>query len=143
MTKWQNGSYSRADMEAMQRDAMERVRQMQRRADESLRRSNGNGNGNSNPSPPQQTNPAPAPAPNISPPPMQSPQVQPAPPPPSPPQNNHSSPTPLNVGGRLGQLLSVAGMDQDRLIILGLLFILYTDENTDQLLLLALLYLLF
>ena len=40
--KWQsmNGRYSGEELASMQKDAMERVREMQRRADETLRRSN-------------------------------------------------------------------------------------------------------
>ncbi len=119
--KWQNtNNYSRDDLAAMQKDAMERVREMQRRADETLRRSN------------QSMPPAPP--------------VPPAPPPPEPQQPKQAPPqqkTELSAQSvnKLGNILSAAGMDSDRLIILGLLLILWND-GADHLLLLALLYLL-
>ena len=123
--KWQNASsrqYSPEELSAMQKDAMDRVREMQRRADETLRRSNAA-------LPPQeapQSTPLPA-----QPEPPHSPQPQ---------QHPPAPPLPQTTGGKLSQILSVAGMDQDRLIILGLLLLLYND-GADQLLLLALLYL--
>lgn len=118
--KWNNASnYSREDLAAMQKDAMERVREMQRRADETLRRSN-------------QSMPQPSP-----PPPVQK-EENPSPPPPKPlPQ----PPPAISNNSKLSNILSAAGMDSDRLIILGLLLILWND-NADHLLLLALLYLL-
>lgn len=120
--KWNNASnYSREDLAAMQKDAMERVREMQRRADETLRRSN-------------QSMPQPSPLP-----PMQKEEnLSPPPPPPKPlPQ----PPPAISNNSKLSNILSIAGMDSDRLIILGLLLILWND-NADHLLLLALLYLL-
>ncbi len=120
--KWQNSSYSPKDMAAMQQDAMERVREMQRRADETLRRSN--------PPPPASTveRPTPTPQPPL-PPPAEIPTPAPAPLP------------DLLGGGKLNQLLAATGMDRDRLILLGLLLILWND-NADKKLLLALVYLL-
>lgn len=111
--KWQKGAYSPGDFAAMQKDAVARVQEMQRRADEKLRQSN-----------------AVLPAP---PPPPKTPPL----PPPLPPT---PSPVPNNDNGKLQQLLSVAGIDNDRLLILGLLLLLY-NEGSDQTLLLALLYL--
>ena len=108
--KWQKGGYSPGDFAAMQKDAVARVQEMQRRADENLRRSNA-----VLPPPPPETPPLPPPLP-------------PAP------------PAPTNDNGKLLQLLSVAGIDNDRLILLALLLLLYND-GADQLLLLALLYL--
>ena len=120
--KWNNTSnYSRDDLAAMQKDAMERVREMQRRADETLRRSN-------------QAMPQPSP-----PPPMQK-EENPSPPPP-PPKPLPQPPPAISNNSKLSNILSIAGMDSDRLIILGLLLILWND-NADHLLLLALLYLL-
>lgn len=116
--KWQsmNGRYSGEELASMQKDAMERVREMQRRADETLRRSN---------------------ADFAPPPPRAEPKQDPPPPPPDLPQE---SPAPVSTVGKLGNILSMAGIDQDRIIILALLLILYND-GADQLLLLALLYL--
>ena len=132
--KWQNGNYSRDDLKAMQKDAMDRVREMQRRADETLRRSN---------SAMASSSPAPKPAPPPSPAPKAPAEPSPVPPPASPAAPASSGmPAAKPSGGRLSQILSAAGMDQDRLIILGLLFVLYNDEEADRLLLLALLYLL-
>lgn len=120
--KWNNASnYSREDLAAMQKDAMERVREMQRRADETLRRSN-------------QSMPQPSP-----PPPVQK-EENPSPPPP-PPKPLPQPPPAISNNSKLSNILSIAGMDSDRLIILGLLLILWND-NADHLLLLALLYLL-
>lgn len=115
--KWQKGSYSPDDFSAMQKDAMARVREMQRKADENLRRSNA-----AIASPPAPPEPVPLPAP-------QKAEARPCPP-----------PAPSNESGKLMQLLSAAGIDNDRLIILGLLLLLYND-GADQMLLLALLYL--
>ncbi len=117
--KWQSmGSrYSGDELASMQKDAMERVREMQRRADETLRRSNAS----LNPPPP---------------PPVQDP-------PPCPPEVSPQNPLPMHSApsaGKLGNILSAAGIDQDRIVILALLLILYND-GADQLLLLALLYL--
>ena len=120
--KWNNASnYSREDLAAMQKDAMERVREMQRRADETLRRSN-------------QSMPQPS-----TPPPVQK-EENPSPPPP-PPKPLPQPPPAISNNSKLSNILSIAGMDSDRLIILGLLLILWND-NADHLLLLALLYLL-
>ena len=122
--KWQNSSnYSRDDLAAMQKDAMERVREMQRRADESLRRSN-------NIVPPAAPTPPPVEKKG------ETPQLPPSPPPPVIPP-----PLPAQSGSKFNQILHAAGVDSDRLIILGLLFILWNDD-ADHLLLLALLYLL-
>ncbi|MBP1581964.1 MAG: hypothetical protein J6A26_06175 [Oscillospiraceae bacterium] len=121
--KWQSSNhYSREDLSAMQKDAMERVREMQRRADENLRRSNAA-------LPPQSQQE------DLPPPQPETPAAQAAAPPPAP-----VAPPPPS-GNRLSQILSVVGVDQDRAIILGLLLILYNDR-ADPLLLLALLYLL-
>ncbi len=115
--KWQSmgGRYSSEELASMQKDAMERVREMQRRADETLRRSNA---GLSSFTAEIPTLPAPAPS---------------VPPPPE-------APKPIVPTGKLGNVLSAAGIDQDRMIILALLLILYND-GADNLLLLALLYL--
>lgn len=116
--KWQsmNGRYSGEELASMQKDAMERVREMQRRADETLRRSN---------------------ADFAPPPPKAEVKQEPSPPPPLPPRE---PPAPVSNTGKLGNILSAAGIDQDRIIILALLLVLYND-GADQLLLLALLYL--
>ena len=111
--KWQsmNGHYNGDQLAAMQKDAMDRVREMQRRADETLRRSNA----------------------DFSPP---MPEEPPLPPP---PLSVPSAPCKEPMG-KLEQLLSTAGIDRDRMVILALLLLLYND-GADQLLLLALLYL--
>ena len=118
--KWQSmgGRYSSDELASMQKDAMERVREMQRRADETLRRSNA-----SLVSPPKTEVPPPAPL--------------------SPPETPKPSPVPPirpNTNGKISTVLSAAGIDQDRMIILVLLLILYND-GADNLILLALLYL--
>lgn len=129
--KWQGNNgrqYSAEELETMQKDAMARVREMQRRADETLRRGNRR-------SLTENT----AVAPSDLPPPSQVPVPAVAVTPLSPPSSVENK-EPLAVG-KLRQILSVSGIDQDRLIILGLLLILYNEE-ADPLLLLALLYLL-
>lgn len=115
--KWQSmgGRYSSEELASMQKDAMERVREMQRRADETLRRSNAG----------LSSFTAEIPTPS-------------APAPPAPP--SPESPKPIVPAGKLGNVLSAVGIDQDRMIILALLLILYND-GADNLLLLALLYL--
>lgn len=124
--KWQNANsrqYSPEELSAMQKDAMDRVREMQRRADETLRRSNA---ALPMQEAPQATRPTSAPSELVS-----------------NPQTQQQPPAPLSAqasGGKLSQILSAAGMDQDRIILLGLLLLLYND-GADQLLLLALLYL--
>jgi len=111
--KWQKGNYSPDDFATMQKDAMARVREMQRKADEKLRQSNE----------------------------VIAPRAEIAPPPPPPPMEKNIVPSPpLSENSKLTQILSAAGIDNDRLIILGLLLLLYND-GADQLLLLALLYL--
>ncbi len=126
--KWQSSSnYSSKEMAAMQKDAMERVREMQRRADESLRRSN---------PPPSSPPPSPpAPAPMVENPTYPEPLPQLLSPEPSLNLPN------LLSNGKLGNILSAAGIDQDRLILLGLLLVLWND-SADRKLLLALVYLL-
>lgn len=118
--KWQSMSsrYSGDELASMQKDAMERVREMQRRADETLRRSNAS----LVPPPAQPVQEIPPSCPPEAPPPIPQPTIS-APP-----------------AGKLGNILSAAGIDQDRIVILALLLILYND-GADQLLLLALLYL--
>lgn len=129
--KWQGNNgrqYSAEELEAMQKDAMARVREMQRRADETLRRGNRRSLSENTAVAPSDLPPPPqAPVPTVA--------VAPLSPPPS-----VESKEPL-AGGKLRQILSVSGIDQDRLILLGLLLILY-NEDADPLLLLALLYLL-
>lgn len=118
----------------MQKDAMERVREMQRRADETLRRSNSSLQKPRPPQPPQPPQPPPGPPPPAlqQPPPAQGPFPPPVP----------GSGT-VPVEGKVEQLLQALGIDRDRLLILGLLFLLYNEGNSDYSLLLALLYLLF
>lgn len=117
--KWQsmNGHYNGDQLAAMQKDAMDRVREMQRRADETLRRSNA----------------------DFSPPMPEEPPLPPPSAPPPPPLSVTSAPCKESMG-KLEQLLSTAGIDRDRMVILALLLLLYND-GADQLLLLALLYL--
>ena len=117
--KWQsmNGHYNGDQLAAMQKDAMDRVREMQRRADETLRRSNA----------------------DFSPPMPEEPPLPPPSAPPPPPLSVPSAPCKEPMG-KLEQLLSTAGIDRDRIVILALLLLLYND-GADQLLLLALLYL--
>ncbi len=132
MMKWQNSSnYTPKEMAAMQKDAMERVKEMQRRADESLRRSNPEPK--PEPIPPQQ--PVPPPAAEVQNPPNNQPAVTNSPAPAAP-----QSPV-LSIESKLGQICSALGIDRDHMIILGLLLVLWND-GADRKLLLALLYLL-
>ncbi len=133
MMKWQNSSnYTPKEMAAMQKDAMERVKEMQRRADESLRRSNQDPKPES-PSP----QPIQLPVPEVQNPPYNQPAVNNSPAPAAtPPQS-----AVFSIESKLGQICSALGMERDHMMILGLLLVLWND-GADRKLLLALLYLL-
>lgn len=124
--KWQQREYSPQQMQQMQQEALERVRQMQQRSQQVLKRP---------PHPPsffvepQPDPPAPSqPAPSDEPHPTSSYHPQ----PPSQPASakaTDSSP------------LAFLPLERDQLLILGLLWLLYSDHCTDNTLMLALLYL--
>lgn len=126
----QGKNYSKEELSNMQRDAMDRVREMQRRADESLRKSNNSfaENLSSQQSVPQNQADVEKQSVNLN-------QNQ------SQFKNDFPQPQQKNVG-KLSNIFSAIGIDQDQVIILALLFILYNDEQTDPLILLALVYLL-
>jgi len=121
----------------MQQDAMERVREMQRRADEALRRGNASAP-KPRPYQPPQPQPQQTPQQQV----QQVPQATQQPPstlPAAPAGGSGTAP----LEGKVEQLLQTLGIDRDRLVILGLLFLLYNEGNSDRSLLLALLFLLF
>jgi len=143
---WNNTNYSQADMLSMQRDAMNRVMEMQRRAQQHISQSNRPLSQERSrvpvetPSPGQQNTaearqPTPSQAPHI-----------PTPPPPPPRQN---SPPPGNPEGKGDHLLNLPflpvnllekfNLDSERLILLGLGLVLL-NEGGDRILLLALIY---
>ncbi len=138
--KWeQTRQYSQKEIQAMQQDAIERVRQMQQRSEQVLRRSakmpsffiedNSQHHLQNHQNAYKEERKSPSPSiPHIV-------------------QESHPSssfhPTPPNeTKPSIEQLLSALNLDKERLLILALLFLLYTD-GADQTLLLALLYLFF
>lgn len=139
----------------MQQDAIERVHQMQRRSEQVLRRSPKAPSffiEDSKPSKPAEEAPQPsfsaAEQPNPAPPPQHSQNMTQRPtssyhphqntPPNSPLQN--ILPLAQQATGTLDKLLAALNLDQERLMLLVLAFLLYSDGG-DQTLLLALLYL--
>ena len=128
--KWEpTKQYTPQQLQAMQQDALERVRQMQRRSEQVVRRS---------PRAPsffvqEDVSTAHSSQQNTgwSRHTQQLPSVQ-----------NHFSPPPAATSSNpLETVMDALGLDQERLLILGLLLVLATD-GADQTLLLALLYLL-
>ncbi|MEE1392811.1 MAG: hypothetical protein U0K65_01455 [Negativibacillus sp.] len=128
--KWENThQYSRQELEDMQQNALERVRQMQRRSEQMLHHTK---------RPPSffieepQSTPVPLP-------PSPSCDVKPLPPPKPHGKAAKAEPAPPKENG-LESLFSALDLDRERLLILGLFFLLYSD-GADPSLLLALLFL--
>ena len=149
--KWEpTKQYTPQQLQAMQQDALERVRQMQRRSEQVVRRSprapsffvQEDGSAAHSSQPPQQNVSTTSSHPQNS---SHSSQqntgwsrhTQQLPSP-----QNHPSPPPAATSSNpLEAVMDALGLDQERLLILGLLLVLATD-GADQTLLLALLYLL-
>lgn len=130
--KWSNSNnYSANDLIAMQKDAMERVREMQRRSDERLRQSNS-------------AIPKPIHPPAASSAPQSPAQAAPEDQGNAPSNGQREAYAPeqsLAPSGKISQALQALGIDQDRLILFAVLLVLYND-GADYTLLLAILYLL-
>lgn len=160
--------YNEADLLRMQRDAEERVRDMQHRARQTVDETNQNSNGNwssysgmrRRPSPGRPLHGQPGRQYNGQPTPQgQRRQYQQAPEPPHPPapnpspyNNNPPEPPPHNVdppassgekkeGTIIGDIMGALGLDEDYLLIIGLILILI-NQRSDTTLILALAYLL-
>lgn len=124
--KWQQREYSPQQIQQMQQEALERVRQMQQRSQQVLKR----------PSRPPSffvESPSEPPAPS-----------QPAPPAePHPTSSYHPQPQTQPAAAQADSLplLPSFSIEKDQLLILGLLWLLYSDHCTDNTLMLALLYL--
>ena len=125
--KWQQREYSPQQMHPMQQEALERVRQMQQRSQQVLKR----------PSRPPSffvESPSEPPAPSQQQPPAE----------PHPTSSYHPQPQtqPLSsADANSASLLDFLPLEWDQLLILGLLWLLYSDHCTDNTLMLALLYL--
>lgn len=140
--RWENKRYTPEELRKMQQEAVERVRQMQRRSQEVVHNSprapsffaqNQEQDGHaehseaSAPSEPEKA---------------QTKEVQEAANTPHSPQQNSAQQTQqTQTDGVLSPILDVLHLDQDKLLLLGLLFILW-GEKTDRSLMLALAYLL-
>ena len=113
--KWENThQYSRQELEDMQQNALERVRQMQRRSEQMLHHAK---------RPPSFFIEEPQPAP-VPPPPSPSCDVKPVPPPKPHGISSKAEPAPPKENG-LESLFSALDLDRERLLILGLFFLLY------------------
>lgn len=134
-----NSGYSSSEILSMQRDAAERVREMQRRAQQKLYQSNTQQMGGPNlmtarQSVPSQHNGGSSggiPAYSV-PPPRQEPPLSHQ----TPPQ---SAPPPFSFGNSIQGILDQFHLDQDRIVLL-LLFLVLMREESDPMLLLALAY---
>lgn len=147
--KWEEKRYSPQELQRMQQEAVERVRQMQRRSEQAIRHSPRAPSFFVQDSPPKETQQQRQPE---LPPqePVQQPQPTPSPAPqpePRPQQQNSqgqpsalSLPAPGQGGFSLEQVLDSLHLDHDRLLILALFFLL-AGEKSDNGLMLALLYL--
>lgn len=136
--------YSEAEMMRMQRDAEERVREMQARARATVENDNvsappqRNRNWNSNPGRRRQNNVRPQQEPRFSrpsepaPEPQQEPQPEPQP---------TAPPEPKKPTTIIEDIMGALGLDEDYLLIIGLLLILI-NQRADTTLILALAYLL-
>lgn len=123
--KWQQREYSPQQMQQMQQEALERVRQMQQRSQQVLKR----------PSRPPSffvESPSEPPAPS------QQPPAE-----PHPTSSYHPQPQTQPAAAQADSLplLPSFSIEKDQLLILGLLWLLYSDHCTDNTLMLALLYL--
>ena len=143
--KWEEKRYTPQELQRMQQEAVERVRQMQRRSEQAIRHSPRAPSFFVQDSPPKETQQQRQPE---LPPqePVQQPQPTPSPAPqPEPrPQQQHPSQGQPSANGS-GLSLPAPGLDSlhldhDRLLILALFFLL-AGERSDNGLMLALLYL--
>ncbi len=147
--KWEEKRYSPQELQRMQQEAVERVRQMQRRSEQAIRHSPRAPSFFVQDSPPKETQqqrqpelppqePVPQPQPTPSPAPQPEPRPQ--------QQNSQGQPSALSLpapgqgGFSLDQVLDSLHLDHDRLLILALFFLL-AGEKSDNGLMLALLYL--
>ena len=132
-----NSGYSSSEIMAMQRDAAERVREMQRRAQQRLHQSNGQQMDNPNqmnmrqPSPHNNRPVGGIPAFSVPPPRQEAP----------PPHHgtSQSPPPPFSFGSSIQAILDQFHLDQDRIVLI-LLFLVLMREESDPMLLLALAY---
>lgn len=153
--KWEEKRYTPQELQRMQQEAVERVRQMQRRSEQAIRHSPRAPSFFVQDSPPketqQQRQPELPPQPQAQE--EQQPVPSPAPQPEPRPQQQHPSqgqpsangsglslPAPGQGGFSLDQVLDSLHLDHDRLLILALFFLL-AGERSDNGLMLALLYL--
>lgn len=144
--KWEEKRYTPQELQRMQQEAVERVRQMQRRSEQAIRHSPRAPSFFVQDSPPketQQQEPVQQPQPTPSPAPQPEPRPQQQHPSQGQPSANGSglSLPALGQGGfSLEQVLDSLHLDHDRLLILALFFLL-AGERSDNGLMLALLYL--
>lgn len=131
-----NSGYSSSEILSMQRDAAERVREMQRRAQQRLHQSNTQPIGspdqmNMRQSSPQHNSGPAGRAPVFAVPPSR--QETPS------PQQTASQASPLSFGSSIQGILDQFHLDQDRIVLI-LLFLVLMREESDPMLLLALAY---
>ena len=152
--KWEEKRYTPQELQRMQQEAVERVRQMQRRSEQAIRHSPRVPSFFVQDSPPKETQqqrqpellpqePAQQPQPAHSPAPQPEPRPQQQHPSQGQPSANGSGlslPAPGQSGFSLEQVLDSLHLDHDRLLILALFFLL-AGERSDNGLMLALLYL--
>lgn len=144
--KWEEKRYTPQELQRMQQEAVERVRQMQRRSEQAIRHSPRAPSFFVQDSPPketQQQEPVQQPQPTPSPAPQPEPRPQQQHPSQGQPSANGSGlslPAPGQGGFSLEQVLDSLHLDHDRLLILALFFLL-AGEKSDNGLMLALLYL--
>lgn len=147
--KWEEKRYTPQELQRMQQEAVERVRQMQRRSEQAIRHSPRAPSFFVQDSPPKETQQQrqpelPPQEPVQQPQPTPSPAPQPEPRPQQ--QNSQGQPSALSLpalgqgGFSLDQVLDSLHLDHDRLLILALFFLL-AGERSDNGLMLALLYL--
>lgn len=152
--KWEEKRYTPQELQRMQQEAVERVRQMQRRSEQAIRHSPRAPSFFVQDSPPKETQqqrqselppqePVQQPQPTPSPAPQPEPRPQQQHPSQGQPSANGSGlslPAPGQSGFSLEQVLDSLHLDHDRLLILALFFLL-AGEKSDNGLMLALLYL--
>ena len=151
--KWEEKRYTPQELQRMQQEPVERVRQMQRRSEQAIRHSprapsffvqdsSQQQEQQRQPElPPQEPVQQPQPAPSPAPQPEPRPQQQhPSQEQPSANGSGLSLPAPGQSGFSLDQVLDSLHLDHDRLLILALFFLL-AGERSDNGLMLALLYL--
>lgn len=146
--KWEEKRYSPQELQRMQQEAVERVRQMQRRSEQAIRHSPRAPSFFVQDSPPKEIpKEMPQEAPQ-----QPAPQPEPQPQPAAPQQLSQNQGQPSHVGQALPlsslgqgsfsleQVLDSLHLDHDRLLILAVFFLL-AGEKADSSLMLALLYL--